>query len=138
MVTYKVNPILTHRETEKQEEKAKLDEVPVLEKRRPKNKKAKTETLSQKVDKANIKNMKDHIYTPAAFFEQQRSLFVRPDTANLTFGDVVRPVGFPTDMESYRINSPDYKNMQYKARQEFDAYGNLVRTVYLENVKYLY
>jgi hypothetical protein len=125
--------LFIHRETEKQEEKAKMEEMQ-LEKR-PKSKKAKAETLSEKVNKANIKNMKDHLYTPTAFFEIQRTLFVSPENSAFTFNNIVPAAEFPRDIESYRYNSNEYRVMRDK--QGFDNYGILIKNAYLENVKYL-
>jgi hypothetical protein len=102
--------------------------------KRPKSKKAKAETLSEKVNKANIKNMKEHIFTLTAFFEQQRSQFIHPENANFTFGGIVPPPGFPSHMDSFSYNSPDYKNMPFKPKQDFDNYGLMIKNAYLENV----
>ena len=102
-----------------------------------KSKKAKADTLSSKVSKANMKNIKDHIYTNAAFFERCREDFLDKENEKFTFNNIERPTNFPSGFHNYKITDPDYNNLPYNVRSMIDEYGNNLKNTYLERVIFI-
>jgi hypothetical protein len=99
-----------------------------------KSKKAKADTLSSKVSKANIKNLKEHIYTNAAFFERCRDEFLDKENEKFTLNNIERPTNFPSGFYNFKITDVEYNNLPYNVKSMIDEYGNTLKNTYLERV----
>jgi hypothetical protein len=93
--------------------------------------KGKSESLHEKLNKTNIKDMKEHLYIPAAFFEQFKEIFILPHEAERIY-NIPKPNNFNlSHLKTFTYMSPDIPKESLGA---IESYGDYLMESYLKNV----
>jgi hypothetical protein len=97
--------------------------------------KGKPESLNEKLGRTNNKDMKEHLYIKAAFFEQLKDIFILPSN---DIYNIPRPelwAGSLSHLKTFTIGSLD---IPIEYQQSVEEYGEILMESYLRNVFFDY
>jgi hypothetical protein len=103
-----------------------------------KTSKGKSDNLNNKISKASIKDMKEHLFIPAAFFEQFRDIYIHPEEGKEIYNlEKPNPVN-DKDLAHYKqftVISKEMREASQKGRDEIKKYGDQLTDKYLAYVR---
>jgi hypothetical protein len=99
--------------------------------------KGKPDSLNDKINKASIKDMKEHLYIPAAFFEQFKDIYVNPDESKQIYAVPKPNALMEKDLGHYKTFTYIAKELRETSqvnKDELKKYGDQLAENYLNQV----